>query len=292
MDKHLPRDDARLLKLLDRFDLTERPEQFLERAQYCLRGKTTRLASKRPFSGSKIGGLPDLPPDFDWPRWQGLPLFFLAQVDLASLNNLRGAAELPETGWLWFFREAEQTAWGEDAADFGAWRVCYRDIARNQLARTPFPPELDGFVPYPECDIEWIESVSLPSTEELETEGLVLSFEELDGVTNLTDALIDEEVQGRRHQLLGYSIPIQNDMRPDCAAGLAAIQNGKSIDIASLTPDDARQIAAPWRVLLQLDSDSNAEMMWADGGCLYFWIREDDLRRRRFDDCWMIMQSG
>ncbi|MBN9697074.1 MAG: DUF1963 domain-containing protein, partial [Zoogloea sp.] len=45
-----------------------------------------------------------------------------------------------------------------------------------------------------------------------------------------------------------------------------------------------------WRLLLQLDSDPRTDMMWADGGKLYFWIREADLEKRDFSKVWMTMQ--
>ena len=50
---------------------------------------------------------------------------------------------------------------------------------------------------------------------------------------------------------------------------------------------------APWQGTgLQLDSDDAAKMMWGDAGRLYFWIRDQDLRERRFDKTWMIYQCG
>ena len=45
-----------------------------------------------------------------------------------------------------------------------------------------------------------------------------------------------------------------------------------------------------WRLLLQIDSDDSAEMMWGDVGRVYFWIREEDLRQARFDRTWTILQ--
>lgn len=47
-----------------------------------------------------------------------------------------------------------------------------------------------------------------------------------------------------------------------------------------------------WILLLQLDTDDDAGMMWGDGGMLYFWIRKEDLERSRFDRCWMILQCS
>jgi uncharacterized protein YwqG len=45
-----------------------------------------------------------------------------------------------------------------------------------------------------------------------------------------------------------------------------------------------------WLLLLQLDSDDPIDVMWGDGGMLYFWIRRDDLANRRFDKTWMTLQ--
>ncbi|NOT29697.1 MAG: DUF1963 domain-containing protein [Planctomycetes bacterium] len=47
-----------------------------------------------------------------------------------------------------------------------------------------------------------------------------------------------------------------------------------------------------WRLLLQLDSDERAKMMWGDAGRLYFWIRESDLCEHDFDKAWLILQCS
>ena len=51
-------------------------------------------------------------------------------------------------------------------------------------------------------------------------------------------------------------------------------------------------VAGPgeWRLLLQLDSDDRAKMMWGDAGMLYFWMRQEDLAQRGFDQAWLILQ--
>jgi uncharacterized protein YwqG len=48
--------------------------------------------------------------------------------------------------------------------------------------------------------------------------------------------------------------------------------------------------AVDWRLLLQVDSEPRASMYWGDSGRLYFMIHKDDLRRRRFDNVWLILQ--
>lgn len=48
--------------------------------------------------------------------------------------------------------------------------------------------------------------------------------------------------------------------------------------------------ASQWRLLLQVDTDEESEMMWGDCGRLYFWIRDEDLRKRNFGAVWMILE--
>lgn len=51
---------------------------------------------------SRITGTPDLPSAFDWPVYQGKPMAFLAQFDLASLPA--GVDwPVPKAGWLYLF---------------------------------------------------------------------------------------------------------------------------------------------------------------------------------------------
>jgi uncharacterized protein YwqG len=43
---------------------------------------------------------------------------------------------------------------------------------------------------------------------------------------------------------------------------------------------------------MQIDTDDDGGMMWGDCGRLYFWITDDALQRRAFDECWMILQCS
>ena len=50
--------------------------------------------------------------------------------------------------------------------------------------------------------------------------------------------------------------------------------------------------ATEWRLLLQVDSDDNAGMMWGDVGRLYYWLRRDALDRGDWEEAWMILQCS
>jgi uncharacterized protein YwqG len=43
-------------------------------------------------------------------------------------------------------------------------------------------------------------------------------------------------------------------------------------------------------LLLQIDTDDDAGMMWGDVGRLYFWVPRAELQERNFDAVWMVLQ--
>jgi uncharacterized protein YwqG len=64
-------------------------------------------------------------------------------------------------------------------------------------------------------------------------------------------------------------------------------QNRNSLRARGLEPD-----ARDWRLLLQLDTDDDASMMWGDLGTLYFSVRENEARAGNFENVWMILQCS
>ncbi|MEP4194005.1 MAG: DUF1963 domain-containing protein [Aliishimia sp.] len=59
-------------------------------------------------STSWLGGVPKMPAD-KWPRSKetGLPMHFLAQIDLATISDAQKEHGLPEAGWFCFFADTE-----------------------------------------------------------------------------------------------------------------------------------------------------------------------------------------
>jgi uncharacterized protein YwqG len=97
---------------------------------------------------SKLGGLPNLPPDIEWPcghehfglKRGRIPLHFMAQIDCSELP--RGQTGLPASGLLYVFANIDDAAdWMEhDPDDYR--RVIYAPrVAPDQPVRQP-PPDL------------------------------------------------------------------------------------------------------------------------------------------------------
>lgn len=116
-------------------------------------GRSARLAIKHVFppktplrSMSYVGGLPIVPPDFDWPtvhNRRGLleRLTFVAQIDCADLPPGPGRHLLPERGFLYFFAPLSDT-FGPDALHFVTRYVAGKPNKRWEPLDMPFSSKL------------------------------------------------------------------------------------------------------------------------------------------------------
>src|ERR1700745_335741 len=89
---------------------------------------------------SRLGGEPDLPSETRWPEYDE-PLSFIAQVDLSEYHLTSATRGLPLAGLLSFFYVADQSVWGFDPKDRGAWRVLFTP-PNVGLRRIPTPDSI------------------------------------------------------------------------------------------------------------------------------------------------------
>ena len=138
---------------------------------------TTRREKEENFrlGQSKIGGLCHLPPDFGWPVFDGDPLSFIAQINLAELPRCRASSALPDRGVLYFFYADGSEAWGFNLEDQGAAVVHYYDGDLSRLVPTEKAPgetditvydtgEVFRFKP---CAVTFEAALELPRSPEL-----------------------------------------------------------------------------------------------------------------------------
>ena len=102
-----------------------------------------------PLGASRIGGLPDFPPEWEWPVRKGKngapdePMLFLTQINLADIAPLDDQHLLPPTGILYFFA-CVWVNWITGSGD-GLWAARYFNGDMTSLQRnTPSPPIPDS----------------------------------------------------------------------------------------------------------------------------------------------------
>lgn len=266
-----------------------------------------RLRAQRtddvPLGASRIGGIPDVPRGFEWPAWvsrrttftpafeveEGAPekidLAFIAQLRLADLAPFEVASSLPRPGWLLFFFDADTQPWGFDPAHAGGARVLHVEAPLDALVRTPgATPDTPSFP----CRVDFQPSWTLPE----EIPPAIATVRAKDAYVDVRLA-VDGFDPNVVHRMFGQPDAIQDDMRLEAEL----VANGLSCGDSSAYSDPRRPALearkSEWQLLLQIDSDeAGPGWMWGDTGRIYFWIRREDLRARRFDRTWTILQCG
>jgi uncharacterized protein YwqG len=248
----------------------------------------------RPRSrGSRIahlGGQPRLPAGEPWPAADGEPLSFVAEVDLAATQEVFGDDSLPPRGFLEFFYDAEQEAWGFDPSERMKWRVLWVDDHAPERA---FPKDLREDARFKSVDLEGRVDRTVAELESWHIERLGMDGDSAFRYADALQAWKNAQDPDDRpvHRLLGHPDQIQGDMMLECQLASNGINVG-GVRVRDETEVLLEPGARDWRLLLQIDSDEQSGMMWGDVGRLYYWIRSPDLREDRWDRVWMVLQCG
>lgn len=250
-----------------------------------------------PLGSSKLGGLPDLPGNVDWPRngATGVPLSFVGQVNFEETAPFDRERKLPEQGMLYFFYDCSMDGmpWGFDPKDAGGFRVIFlaepgplarrqapAELQENEDNGTVFSPARMTFdaameLPSPESDL--CDDISLPDDEEAQ-----------DAWWEWLDELCCEP----RNKLLGHADPVQGGMERECEYVTKGIYCGDGSGYQTAKALGLHKNAGRWSLLMQIDSNDDCGMMWGDVGRLYLWITHEDLAARKFEKAWLILQCG
>ena len=238
---------------------------------------------------TKIGGKPDVPNGFVWPEWKTRPLSFIAQINLSEVAKYDTEKLLPTTGILYFFYETNQETWGFDPEDIGSWKVIYLDGVMSDLKRIDFPEDLDKEDIFKACRVDIKSEMSLPAFESAYIEALDLDCDEEDAYFDFCEEKNDDEIINK---IMGNPDQIQDDMMLQCQLASNGIFCGDDSESNNPRVEELKKGMKDWRLLLQIDSDENCDMMWGDVGRIYFWIKTEDLKNRNFDKVWMVLQCG
>jgi uncharacterized protein YwqG len=258
-------------------------------------------AAQIELGESRIGGIPDLPPSLEWPRW--IPraptydrygrdwnpsgpaaLGFIAQIDLSSIPNVDGV--LPTNGWLYFFYDRYCEPWGFDPADRGCCRAVYAECDRSSLTRTQPPSDADPEHMAEPCLVEAWAELTLPD----DLPGIEYGTAAYEAYRELCDELA-KPGGFTQHRLLGHPQLVQNPMELECQLASNGVYCGGVEGCQSHEAKRLQAGTADWQLLLQIDTDEDGPgWMWGDCGRIYFWIKKQDLAVRRFADVWLIFQ--
>jgi uncharacterized protein YwqG len=232
-----------------------------------------------------LGGLPAHDETVAWPTWTNHgPLSFVASISCETLVSTGLEIELPRDGALAFFYfdgqydDAQSLVIPEQPESLEGSRVLY-----IPADATAIPRPSAGIEAYPRVDLSAELVATYPNFEHPALiEAVRLPGEDLHsflGHPANDDAFMDALgvlETGPVHQVGGYAHAIQGPVEYEVAQ---ATLGGR---IASKHPA-LEQAARTWKLLVQIDSDEGAKMMWGDVGMLYWLMRPSDLTTRAFD---------
>jgi uncharacterized protein YwqG len=244
---------------------------------------------------SRLGGAPDLPPGFEWPRWRDRELAFLGQLDLAAVAGCLPEAGLPVGGLLLVFYDAARKPSGLEPSHAGSCRVVVAAVGQ------PLEPAPGERAAFDLCPLVLSRELTLPPAHSFQLDPLDLDGTELAawGLLRLRLAErqgveVEEQSPGRLalHRLLGHAEPVYGrEMELDCQLAANGLDLSEGEGYADPKRDELEPGAAEWRLLLQLSSDPELGWDWSDPfGRVYVWIRSDDLLAGEFDRVWAIRQ--
>src|SRR6266699_4593953 len=203
------------------------------------------------IGASKLGGMPDLPPEVSWPERKGLPQSFIAQIHLNEVRPYDTNKLLPQDGMLWFFYDAQQQTFGADPADLGGWRVIFMDGNSRGLQRTPAPAQLPAASQFKACNITFASEITLSQQPKLEIPNLDWTDAEQKQYETLLSTFPNAADHAMvHHRLLGHPDTIQDDMRLECQLASHGVK-----DISDPRATELSKGAMDWQLLLQIDSD-------------------------------------
>lgn len=232
---------------------------------------------------SRLGGAPEM--SGDWPRADGRPMSLVAQLDLAEVRSAGGPEWLPANGRLLFFYDLDASPWGLGPEDAGTFLVRHET---SPAAALPPPADLDADAVFPACPVRFEAALSYPNAERAGVDWSNFPGRAEGQLERLLEALEPAEPA---HQVGGYALAVQDDeMDEQCQLVTNGLYLGGGDAYSTAEAEALRPGAADWRLLLQIDSDGKAGMMWGDAGRLYFWVREQDARAGDFSKAWVILQ--
>jgi len=239
--------------------------------------------SKILVGQSKFGGMPDLPSTVAWPDYQGHPLAFVAQINLSEIIQYDHDQRLPSSGWLYFFFDAnryyDDELWKNHGK--GSYQVIYDDGDISRLKRAAELGNLD--LKYIACTLTFSEVLTLPDLYSYQVETILgWTYEnhrehdqDIDAYYKLLELLIgDSSIDNR---IFGYPNVIQGDVMVEAEAA------AHNLSWTECSYEQRGNEIKTWQLLLQVDSDDHAKMMWGDVGRLYYCIQAKDLSEKRFD---------
>ena len=215
-----------------------------------------------PIKSSKIGGIPYWKHSIPYPKISGKVAKLMAQINFEDLKGL-SLEDFPEKGILQFYFPEGDDMWGLtfDESPSNIKVIYHEDTTEPSYTSKEIKKASlndDDGMPYEQpCSLSFSESSELLSLSDEYQSSQQYNFDSLSD--ELNDYMYDE-LSNAGSKLGGYAYFTQSDPR------------------AYGEPNKVKD----WVLLLQIDTDDEAGIMWGDCGVANWFISREDLKKRDF----------
>ena len=237
---------------------------------------------------SKIGGKPDVPQNFVWPRANNKPMLFCAQYNLSELTKFDKEDVLPNQGFFYIFLSLD-----EEYEEFNGLDQDYKFIysASENVQRAEFPNDLEEDRQFDYSPIEYFEFFTIPDLGNYKLSELDKKYHDFNYyVYNPISEYISEVCDthpDNYHQLLGEDRAMQLSIPHELAFKELGFEDFKNTQTEN---DKIIEVAKSYDTLLQLYCDDSDLNIYGGYGCFYFMINKEDLKNLNFDNVKMTFQ--
>lgn len=250
---------------------------------------------------SKVGGMPDLPFDFDWPEYDGKPMTFFAQINLKDIAHLNDT--LPNKGWLFFFIYFDEPLKFGCHCDFipkrEQYAVLYFNGDKNELEEYYYPSQLPESLRFGATKIQFEKKFMLPYSREY----IALKYSKQ--TDKFFQTLLDlcNFKRSSNSKILGYPQLRQYDVIYDWSR---QYHNDYNYTKTKTVNQFAEKQNQNFVTLLEFDCSEGLHAWSGDGIYLdgifsnfkkigsqqfYFGILKDDLLKLNFNNSLLVMQD-
>lgn len=245
------------------------PDKITQLLKSCIGGASKVTTTNCPLGTSKLGGLPHLPKDCEWPEIKGMPLAFIGQINFSELKDFSSFDPVFENKIIYFFFLVDYTFYEKEHPD--QHRIIIADIDQiSSFEPVPFPQKLEDTARFEETGLEFSESFCFPSYQYWEILDLNLSHNDDELLWDVYEIIqtYTKRSNDVDHQLFGYAEAIQGDVNIHWA--------GKNKKNKSLT-EDAVTIQKQFELLFQVNTeDKNTNFTKAVEGGIYYGYKKSE----------------
>jgi len=238
---------------------------------------------------SKIGGKPDLPQNFEWPRANNIPMLFCAQYNLSDLAKFDKENILPNKGFFYIFLSLDEK-WKEFNGVNQKFKFIYSES--ENLIRTKFPKDLEENRTFKTDLIEYFEFYTIPDDENYKLFKFDKKYDDFYFYFyQPTDEFIEElyHESNEMHQILGHDRSIQSSVVYDFASKELGLYGTESSEYKKKW-NDILELSKTYELLLQLNCEDSDLSKFGGSGTYYFGLSKIDLENKNFNDIKMSFQ--